>query len=76
VTLKVAAVVGVVLAGVLAVALWFGADDPRIEIDASGSPTITTDPDPALIAAGVLVLGEGLLFGLVLWAIGTIQSCR
>jgi hypothetical protein len=61
--LKVAAVVSVILAGIVAVALWFGANDPRIVIDASGGPSITTDPDPAVIAAGVLVLGEGLLFG-------------
>jgi hypothetical protein len=72
--LKVAAVVSIILAGVLAVALWLGADDPRIVIDASGRPSITTDADPAAIATGVLVLGEGLLFGLVLWAIGTIGN--
>jgi hypothetical protein len=66
--------VGVILAGILAVALWFGANDPRIVIHASGGPNITTDPDPAVIAAGVLVLGEGKLFGLVSWAIGTIGS--
>jgi hypothetical protein len=68
--LKVAAVLSIILAGVLAV----GANDPRIEIDASGRPSITTDADPAVIATGVLVLGEGLLFGLVLWAIGTIGN--
>jgi hypothetical protein len=34
--LKVAAVVSVILAGIVAVALWFGANDPRIVIDASG----------------------------------------
>lgn len=72
--LKVAAVISAILAGIVAVALWFGADDPRIEIDALGNPSITTDADPAVIAAGVLILGEGILLGLVFWAIGTIGN--
>jgi hypothetical protein len=70
--LKAAAILSVILSVVLAVVLWIGADDPRLDVDALGNPTISTDTDPIVIAAGVIVLGEGILLALVLWAIGTI----
>ena len=72
--LKVAAILSVILSAVLAIVLWTGANDPRLDVDALGNPTISTDADPIVVAAGVVVLGEGLLLALVLWAIGTIGT--
>jgi hypothetical protein len=72
--LKVAAILSVVLSAVLAIVLWTGANDPRLDVDALGNPTISTEADAIVIAAGVVVLGEGLLLALVLWAIGTIGT--
>ena len=72
--LKAGAVLASLFSVALAVALFVGADDPRVELDPQGGPFISTDPDPVVIVAAVLVLGEGILLAFVLWAIGTIGN--
>jgi hypothetical protein len=72
--LKVGSVVAGVVAVTLAIVVFSFADEPHIEFDASGSLSVSEDPDPTVVAAAVVVLGQGILLALVLWAIGTIGN--
>jgi hypothetical protein len=69
--LKFLAVVNVVLATVAAIAVWAQANEPRLEFDSLGNPTVATNIAPDVVALGAIILGEGILLALILWALGT-----
>jgi hypothetical protein len=68
----VVAVVAGVISVILAIALGSMSTGGHIEVDAIQGVTLSADPDPTLIAAAVIVLVQGTLLALVLWAVGTI----
>jgi hypothetical protein len=71
--LKVGAVVACVISAIFAIVLGVSSTEPHLELTAGGA-TISEDPDPTVIAAAVIVFGQGILLALVLWAIGTIGN--
>ena len=71
-SLKVGAVVAGVISVILAIVLGSMSIGGHIEVDAIQGVTLSSDPDPTLIAAAVIVFVQGTLLALVLWAIGTI----
>jgi hypothetical protein len=70
--LKVGAVVAGVISVILAIVLGSMSTGGHIEVDAIQGVTLSSDPDPTLIAAAVIVFVQGTLLALVLWALGTI----
>jgi hypothetical protein len=72
-SLKVGAVLACVISAIFAIVLGVSSTEPHLELTAMG-PTVSEDPDPTVIAAAVIVFGQGILLALVLWAIGTIGN--
>jgi hypothetical protein len=70
--LKVGAFVAGVISVILAIVLGSMSTGGHIEVDAIQGVTLSSDPDPTLIAAAVIVFVQGTMLALVLWAIGTI----
>jgi hypothetical protein len=71
--LKVGTVLACVISAIFAIVLGVSSTEPHLELTA-GVPTVSEDPDPTVIAAAVIVFGQGILLALVLWAIGTIGN--
>jgi hypothetical protein len=71
-SLKVGAVLAGVISGILAIVLGSMSTGGHIEVDAIQGVTLSTDPDPTLIVAAVIVFVQGTLLALVMWAIATI----
>jgi hypothetical protein len=71
-SLKVGAVVAGVISVILAIVLGSMSTGGHIEVDAIQGVTLSTDPDPTLIVAAVIVFVQGTLLALALWAIATV----
>jgi hypothetical protein len=68
--LKGIAIANGIASVIVAIILWYHADAPHLVFD--GGVEVSTAADPTIVLEGFLVLAEGVVVSILLWAVGTV----